>query len=165
MPTELSKGRRRMRRSVLMATLAAALIPLAARAHVTVWPRQSELGAREKYVVRAPNEKTVATVRIEGEFPPEVRVTQLAQVPGWTIEVRRDGAGAIVGAAWTGNLPPDQFAEFGLLATNPKAGAALAWRFTQVYADGSKVEWTGPPGSRTPAPQVELRPAGSAGGR
>lgn len=154
-----------MRRSILLAALAAALIPLAAGAHVTVWPKQSELGAREKYVVRAPNEKTVATVRIEGEFPPEVRVSQLEQAPGWAIEPRRDAAGAIVGAIWSGNLPPDQFAEFGLLAANPKAGAVLTWKFTQIYADGSKVEWTGPPGSRTPGPQVELRPAGPAASR
>ncbi len=148
-----------MRRFVLLAALAAGLIPLAAEAHVTVWPRQSELGAREKYVVRAPNEKTIATVRVEGDFPPEVRVTQLEQVPGWTVEARRDGAGTIVGAVWSGSLPPDQFAEFGLLAANPKTGAVLTWKFTQVYADGSKVEWTGPAGSRTPAPQVQLRAA------
>jgi uncharacterized protein YcnI len=161
MPTETSNGGR-IRRAVFLAALAGALIPLAAKAHVTVWPKQSDLGAREKYVVRAPNEKTVATVRIEGEFPSEIRVTQLEQVPGWAIEIRRDGAGAIVGAIWSGTLAPNQFAEFGLLATNPKTGSALTWKFTQVYADGSKVEWTGPAGSRTPAPQVQLRPAEAA---
>jgi len=154
-----------MRRFAFLAALAAGLIPLAAEAHVTIWPKQSDLGAREKYVVRAPNEKQVATVRVEGEFPSEVRVTQLEQVPGWAIETRRDRAGAIVSATWSGSLPPDQFAEFGLLATNPKAGAVLTWKFTQVYADGSKVEWTGPAGSRTPAPQVQLRPAQTADGR
>jgi YD repeat-containing protein len=110
--------------------------------------------------VRAPNEKKVATVRIEGAFPAEVRVTALEQVPGWTIQVRRDGAGAIVGATWTGDLPPEQFAEFGLLAANPRTGAVLTWTFTQVYADGSRVEWSGPPGSATPAPQVQLRQPG-----
>jgi uncharacterized protein YcnI len=151
-------------RALLIGVLAGALLPLAAQAHVTVWPRQSDLGAREKYVVRAPNEKTVATVRIEGTFPPEVRVTQLEQVPGWTVEIRRNAAGAIVGATWTGELAPDQFAEFGLLAANPKTGTALTWTFTQVYADGSRVDWAGPPSSRTPAPQVQLRPAPASGG-
>lgn len=142
----------------------AAIAPVAAQAHITVWPRQSDLGAREKYVVRTPNEKTVATVRVEGVFPKEAKITALEQVPGWTIEVRHDPSGAIVGAAWTGELPPDQFAEFGLLAVNPKTGTALAWRFTQVYADGSRVDWAGPPSSRTPAPQVQLRPADLPGG-
>jgi uncharacterized protein YcnI len=146
-----------MRRAVLPILLAGALLPLAANAHVTVWPQQSDLGAHQKYVVRAPNEKKVATVRIEGAFPREVRVTQLEQVPGWKVEARRDGSGAIVGATWTGDLPPDQFAEFGLLAANPKTGTALTWTFAQIYADGSRVEWAGPPGSRTPAPQVRLR--------
>lgn len=149
-----------MRRVILFAALAGALMPLAARAHVTVWPRQSDLGAREKYVVRAPNEQKVATVRVEAAFPREVRVTALEQVPGWAIEVKRDGAGAIVGATWSGDLPPDQFAEFGLLAANPKTGTALTWTFVQVYADGSRVEWSGAPGSAAPAPQVQLRPAG-----
>ena len=150
-------------RAALLIVLAA-IMPVAAHPHITVWPRQSDLGAREKYVVRTPNEKKVATVRVEGAFPEEARITALEQAPGWTIEVQRDSAGAIVGATWTGDLPPDQFAEFGLLAVNPKSGTALTWKFTQVYVDGSRVEWTGPPSSRTPAPQVQLRPAGPAGG-
>lgn len=152
-----------MRRTLLFIALAGAIWPIAAEAHITVWPRQSDLGAREKYVVRAPNEKKVDTLRVEGVFPREARVTQVEQVPGWTIELRRDGSGAIVGATWTGDLPPDQFAEFGMLAANPKTGTVLTWTFTQVYADGSRVEWAGPPGSATPAPQVQLRPPG--GGR
>jgi YD repeat-containing protein len=146
-----------MRRTIISIALASALLPAAAQAHITVWPRQSDLGAREKYVVRAPNEKRVATVRVEGAFPREARVTQLEQVAGWTVEVRRDASGAIVGATWSGDLPPDQFVEFGLLAANPKTGTVLTWTFTQVYADGSRVEWAGPPGSATPAPQVQLR--------
>ena len=146
-----------MRNAVLFTILAGALLPLAAQAHITVWPKQSDLGAREKYVIRAPNEKKAPTVRVEGVFPREVRVTAVEQVPGWTIDVRRDGGGAIVGATWTGNLPPDQFVEFGLLAANPKTGSVLTWTFTQVYADGARVEWAGPPGAATPAPQVQLR--------
>jgi uncharacterized protein YcnI len=153
-----------MRPCAHLSALALALAPLAAYAHVTVWPRQSDLGAREKYVVRAPNEKKVATVRIEGAFPPEVRVTALEELAGWTIDAKRNAAGVIVGATWTGDLPPDQFAEFGLLAANPKTGSVLTFRFTQVYADGSRVEWAGPPGSATPAPRVQLRPAQSDGG-
>ena len=153
-----------MRITPLIAALVGVMTPLAAVAHVTVWPRQSELGAHENYVVRAPNEKKVATVRIEGAFPREARVTTLEQVPGWAVEVKRDGAGDIVGATWTGDLPPGQRAEFGLQATNPSSGTALIWTFSQIYADGSRVDWAGPPGSKTPAPQVQLRPA-QAGSR
>lgn len=149
-----------MRPAALLASLALTVAaPLAAQAHVTVWPRQSEQGAREKYAVRMPNEKKADTIRLEGQFPAELKVSSFQQTPGWKIEVRRDAAGAIVGAVWTGVLPPDQFAEFGVSATNPKAGASLTWKFIQTYADGLKVEWTGEPGSASPAPKVELRPA------
>ena len=37
------------------------------------------------------------------------------------------------------------------------AVGALSWKVIQVYEDGSKSEWTGPQGSRTPAPSVELK--------
>ena len=151
-----------MRLAVLLTTLALAAAPLAAQAHVTVWPRQSDQGAREKYAVRMPNEKKADTIRLEGQFPSELKVSSFQQTPGWKIEVKRDAEGQIIGAVWTGVLPPDQFAEFGVSATNPKAGASLTWKFIQTYADGLKVEWMGEPGSASPAPKVELRPAASA---
>ncbi|MBS0360870.1 MAG: DUF1775 domain-containing protein [Proteobacteria bacterium] len=155
-----------MRRSsaIGLGALALALLPLAAAGHVTVWPRQSELGAREAYVVRVPNEKKAATVRLDAEFPAEARVTSVRQAPGWKIELKRDAAGAITGASWSGDLPPDQYAEFGVQAVNPKAGAALTWRFVQTYADGTKVEWTGAPGTPTPAPMVRLMAGGEGEG-
>ncbi|HEX3886233.1 MAG TPA: DUF1775 domain-containing protein [Phenylobacterium sp.] len=148
-----------MRLAASIGAIALAFYPLTAVAHVTVWPRQSEQGARESYVIRMPNEKRSATVRLDGEFPAEVRVTSVRQAPGWTLEIKRDAAGAIVGASWVGELPPDQFAEFGVLAVNPKEGSAITWRFTQTYADGTTVNWTGAPGAPTPAPQVALRPS------
>jgi len=135
------------------------LAATAAQAHVTVAPKQSPLGAREKYVMRVPNEKASPTVRIEGEFPPTLKVTSFEDKPGWTVEPRRDASGAITGAVWTGSLPVDGFTEFGILAVNPKAGQALTWRFTQVYGDGARVEWSGPKGSKNPAPVVTLVPA------
>ncbi|HEY3950741.1 DUF1775 domain-containing protein [Phenylobacterium sp.] len=150
--------RRAMALAVAGGALALAAAPLAAQAHVTVWPRQSQLGAREAYVIRMPNEKKAATVRLDAEFPPEARVTSLRQAPGWRIEPKRDAAGAITGASWAGELPPDQYVEFGVQAVNPKAGATLTWKFVQTYADGTRVEWTGAPGTPTPAPQVRLLP-------
>jgi len=149
----------KVRAATLLVGLATIALPLTAVAHVTVWPRQSVLGAREKYIVRMPNEKRVATVRLEAKFPAEARVSSLEQTPGWTVEVERDSSGAIVGARWSGQLPPDQFTEFGVLALNPKVGETLTWKFVQVYADGTRVDWTGAPSSATPSPQVQLRGA------
>ena len=151
---------RSMRKAAVMLTFL--LVPAQAMGHVTVWPQQSLPGAYEKYAVRVPNEKLVATVRIEASFPPEVRVMSFQEVPGWTIEPKRDASGRIVGATWLGSLPPERFVEFPLIAANPKDGIVdLTWSFLQIYADGSRVEWTGAPGSKSPASVVTLRPTGS----
>ena len=45
-----------------------------ALAHIRIYPTESILGAREKYTMRVPNEKQVATIRIEGEFPKDLKV-------------------------------------------------------------------------------------------
>ena len=50
------------------------LLPMAAFAHVTVWPKESTAGAHEKYEVRVPNEKQADTVAIEVRFPAGLRV-------------------------------------------------------------------------------------------
>ena len=152
--------------SRLIAVLAAAvLIPAVAQAHITLSPTRSNAGARERYTIRAPNERRVSTVKIEGQFPAAAKVTALQQAPGWVVDIKHDAKGAIVGATWTGDLPPDQFAEFGLQVVNPTTAGALTWTFTQTYANGEVVGWTGPVGSRTPAPQVEIVAAPAAGAK
>jgi uncharacterized protein YcnI len=155
--------------SALRAVLAAAsialavtlLAPSAARAHVTVWPKSAAHGAYERYVVRVPNEKNVATTRVEIRFPAEVRISSFLDVAGWKLEVVTDSAGKITGAVWTGNLPPKRFVEFPFVAVNPKEGASVVWPAFQTYAGGEIVEWTGPEGSKAPASVTTLtaRPA------
>ena len=41
-----------------------------ASAHIRVYPQDSAVGAREKYIMRAPNESNVDCVKIEGEYEP-----------------------------------------------------------------------------------------------
>jgi uncharacterized protein YcnI len=144
-------------RSLIFAVVLAAAMPAAA--HVSVWPKESVQGAREKYEIRVPNEKQADTVALEIRFPSGLKVSSFEQKPGWNTEPLRDSAGAIVGVRWTGKLPPQQFTEFGLLAANPATGGEIAWSATQVFADGTKVEWSGELGSKTPAPRVMLKPA------
>jgi len=141
----------------IRAVLAAALLcaSTAAAAHVTIWPKVSQAGAHEKYEVRVPNEKQIDTVSIELRFPAGLRVTSYEQKPGWMTEPLRDSSGAVIGVRWTGRLAPQQFTEFGLLAVNPLA-TDLAWPADQIFADGSRVEWTGGAGSKRPAPHVTL---------
>jgi uncharacterized protein YcnI len=146
----------------ILALLAGALFSSAASAHVTVWPQQSAPGAREKYELRVPNERRSATITIEVRFPQGLRVTAVEQKPGWQAEAIRDSSGALSGVRWIGNLPPEQFTEFGLLAVNPKASGDLVFTAIQAFADGMKVEWSGAAGSKTPAARVKLGPRVSA---
>jgi uncharacterized protein YcnI len=57
-----------MRRRLLLGTILAIVPSALLFAHITIiWPKESAPGARERYTMRVPNEKQVATVRIEGE--------------------------------------------------------------------------------------------------
>jgi uncharacterized protein YcnI len=143
----------------LMISLAAAALATSASAHVTVSPQQSAPGAREKYELRVPNERKSATITIEFHFPAGLRVTAVEQKPGWQAEALRDASGNLTGVRWVGNLPPEEFTEFGLLGVNPVASGELAFTAIQAFADGTKLEWSGAAGSKTPAARVKLVPS------
>ena len=127
--------------------------------HAVVYPKVSAPGAYERYVLRVPNEKDVATTRIEIRFPANARVTSFSDVPGWQLEVVTDSAKRIVGAVWTGTLAPQRFVELPFVAVNPKDADALAWPTFQTYADGQRVEWTGAEGSKTPVSSTTIAKA------
>ena len=164
--------RARRRRIALAATATvlglAVSVPTLSWAHAVVFPRQSTTGAYEKYVLRVPNEKAVTTTRVELFFPKDVRVTSFADVPGWQLEVETDSAKAITAAVWTGTLPPQRFVEFPFVVVNPKTEATITWPAYQTYADGERVEWSGPEGSKRPASVTKIGAAaveeGSDGG-
>ncbi len=126
-------------------------------AHIRIAPTESAPGAREKYTMRVPNEKQVACVRVEGEFPAGLDIYDFEFKPGWKIDFKKDDNGKIVGATWIGKIVPYEFVEFGMLGINPKEGSSLVWKFVQYYEDGSKEEFTGPVGSRLPSPVTTLR--------
>ena len=155
------------RRALFVASLATlgALVPSRALAHVTVWPKSAVPGSYERYVVRVPNEKNIPTTRVEIRFPAEARISSFADVAGWQLEVLTDSAGKVIGAVWTGNLPPKRFVEFPFVAVNPKTGERLVWPAFQTYADGERVEWTGAVGSKRPASVTELVARSTGGGR
>jgi len=134
-----------------VAIAAISLVPSLALAHAVVFPKASTPRSYEKYVLRVPNEKRVATTRIEIRFPSEVRVVSFADVAGWTLETVTDSAGRITGASWSGTLPPERFVELPFVAVNPESDSRLMWPAFQTYADGERVEWTGPEDSQNPA--------------
>jgi uncharacterized protein YcnI len=143
----------------LQAASLTALLASLAVAHIRIYPNDSIYGAREKYTMRVPNEKQVDSIRVEGDFPAELNVYDFEFKPGWKIDFKKNNAGKIVGATWTGTVHPYEFVEFGMLGINPKEGQTkeLVWKFVQFYADGSKEEFTGPVGSRYPSPVVTLK--------
>ncbi len=78
--------------------------------------------------------------------------------PGWKLELRKDTAGKLVGAVWSGSkIGPREVAEFTFTARNPNEETKLEWKVVQVYEDGSRSEWTGPAGSRTPASVTTIK--------
>ncbi|HLH32992.1 MAG TPA: DUF1775 domain-containing protein [Terriglobia bacterium] len=125
--------------------------------HVTVQPKQSAAGAVEKYTMRVPTEKFVPTVRVEVKFPPTLEVTSFESKPGWKIEEKKGASGKLIGVTLTGSIPTGESASFDFSARNPKEEGKLYWKVIQIYQDGSKSEWTGAEGSRTPAPGVEVK--------
>jgi len=146
-------------RGVSVGALALLAAPIALLAHAVVFPKASTPGAYERYVLRVPNEKNVATVRVELRVPEGVRVISFADVPGWRLEPRLDSANAIAGAVWTGTLAPKRFVEFPFMAVNPKAPGVIHWPAIQTYADGMTVEWTGPDSSKSPASATQIAAA------
>lgn len=128
-------------------------------AHVGILPRESTAGATQKYTMRVPTEKSVPTVRIEAEFPAAVEVTSVEDKAGWKIELKKDASGKITGAIWSGStIAPRDIGEFGFTARNPGEETKLVWKVVQIYEDQSRSEWTGPQGSRSPAPVTQIKP-------
>ena len=141
------------------AAVAAALVMTIGTAygHVTVQPRQSTTGAMEKYTLRVPTEKFSPTVRVEVEFPANLNVSSFEQKSGWKIEEKKDASGKLIGVVLTGSIPTGESAAFSFTARNPSDEGKLFFKAIQIYEDGTKSEWTGAEGSRTPAPAVELK--------
>lgn len=125
----------------------------AAYAHVGVRPKESAAGGTQKYTMRVPNEKTIPTVRIEAELPDAVEISAMDELPDWKLEQKKNASGKIVGAIWSGStIAPGQFVQITFEARNPsEPPATLVWKVVQIFEDGSRMEWTGPQGSRTPA--------------
>ena len=125
--------------------------------HVTVQPKQSAPGTNVRYTMKVPTEKFTPTVRVEVEFPPTLNVTGVEPKPDWKVEEKKDSSGRLTGMTLTGSIPTGESSEFNFMARNPSAENKLIWKVIQVYQDGSKSEWTGAEGSRTPSPVTEVK--------
>jgi uncharacterized protein YcnI len=142
----------------VLAALALCVVSTLAGAHVTVWPRESALGAYEKYVVRVPTEGSVATTSIELQMPEGVSFVSMGAPGSFTYELKRTGE-RVTSIVWTQPIKSGEFAEFAFMARNPKAGTVIAWQAVQHFSDGSSTQWSGPAGDKHPASVTKLTPA------
>lgn len=123
-------------------------------AHVTVWPKESAVGAYEKYTVRVPSEKDSSTTKIQLEFPKDVKVETVQPVSGWNYQFIKGSDGRNTGIIWTATgdgIKAHEFFEFPFIGANPKQAVSVSWKAHQTYADGTVVDWTGDPESDKPA--------------
>lgn len=133
------------------------LIPSLANAHTSIWPRQSTLGATERYTVRVPTEGKVPTTSAELEVPAGVIVETLLVPNGWKQSVKRE-KDRIVSIKWEMTIPPGEFLEFGFIARNPREGAELVWTLRQIFADGKVEDFTKGPQGIQPTAVTRLMP-------
>jgi uncharacterized protein YcnI len=132
------------------ATAATALLLLAApaQAHVTVNPNEAPKGGFTKLSFRVPNEKEVATVKVEVAFPADAPVAEVSTrpIPGWTAAVEKTGE-AVTRVTWSGGtIAPGEFQEFDVsLGPLPDKLDRMVFKALQTYADGEVVRWIDEP--------------------
>jgi hypothetical protein len=144
-------------RLALLAVLAvtAGVITPAAAAHSVVLPFSSRPADLQLYTVIVPTETDSTTTEVALKVPEGIDFLLVRETPGWKVKVERKNDRIDV-VRWTGIAPPDQFAEFRLIARNPILEGDLSWKIVQTYADGETARWIGPPGSDSPASVTRL---------
>jgi len=141
---------------VLIVLILLTNLPKIANSKAMVYPHQSMVSGWEKYVLRVPNERNVATIGVELTFPAGLKVMSFQDVPGWKLTIHKDSAGLPIAAEWIGTLAVDRFVEFPFVAVNPDTAVVLNWPTTQEYAGGELVHWTGAPESETPVSSTAI---------
>lgn len=153
---------------LLLCFAAVTLFAGVASAHVTVYPSETSQGSYEKFTVRVPSEKDIATVKVEVKIPAEAEISRFEPKPGWKYDLTKDAAsGKITSVLWTAEgsgLTSTEFGEFNMQGKVGSNASQIVWKAYQTYQDGSVVEWTGAPGSDKPASvtQVKAKPAGAS---
>lgn len=153
----------RARRAGAGAVAGLLLAPQAAVGHVVPEPPFVTRGEATTVSFTVQNERARHdTVELQLAPPPRVELRPAAPPPGWTAvldgETLRWRGGRIAGGATV---------SFPARVTADAPAGSYAFRAVQRYEDGERVSWEAPftvlPGSRSPAPQQQLRRAVVAG--
>ena len=125
-----------------------------ASAHVVVYPQQVLQGTYEKFTVRVPSEKDVATKMVKVELPKGVDISRVKALPGWTYKFEKDSSDKVTSITWTAEdkgISSTEFGEFEMQGKVSDDADKLIWKAYQTYEDNSLVKWIGPEGSENPA--------------
>lgn len=138
-----------------------------ASAHVGVYPKETTQGSYEKFTVRVPNEKDIATVKVELKISDDVTISRFEPKADWKYELTKDATGKITSVVWTTTgtgLSATEFGEFNMQGKVGDNAAEIVWKAYQTYEDGSVVEWIGADGADKPASvtTVKAKPTGAA---
>ena len=150
-----------MKRNISVAAVGVVTLLLTdlVQAHVSITPRQSTVGATEKYVIRIPTEGKIATTAAELDVPEGVIVETMQAPSGWKYEVKR-AEDRIVSVVWQVDVKPGEFVEVAFVARNPRGGDKIVWTLRQRFADGTVSNWTtAPNGTTRPTAVTQLVPA------
>lgn len=159
-----------IRAAIVAAVAVAVAVALAAApagAHVQVRPAEAAPGDPVLWTVLVPNEREVATTRVELAIPAGVLPFAYEPLPGWTRRVTKNPDQSTRSVVWTGRLEPEEVLATQFLATTPDAEGPVSWKAVQTYADGQKVRWIGGPDTEEPAAVTEITasaPRENAGG-
>lgn len=159
---------------IAAALLGAAVLPPAA-AHAVLEPRSGAAGAYLRTAVTVGHGcDGSATVAVEVDIPPDIRVARPQPKPGWTVTVERQPLAQpfeshgrrvterVSRVIWRGGpLPADQFDAFGLLLQLPRDAGRRLVRVRQVCEQG-ELDWHEPPAApgaprpRSPAAVLDV---------
>lgn len=123
-------------------------------AHITLDPQEAEIG-RQIYSIRVPNERDIATTKVEVVIPDGVDITGVLPIYGWqhTEEKQQD---KITKITWSeGKINAGEYMVFNIASNYTGSPAILHWEAYQTYADGEVVMWDDR-SQEHPAPKVRI---------
>jgi uncharacterized protein YcnI len=171
-----------MQRRTIVLAVAAGLVavsPSVAQAHISLHPNAIPAGSFVTTNIRVPNEEdNASTTSLKIKLPAGVLSAQGAPPAGWTFKatlkklakpIKTDDGLVTTEATEVqftgGRIRPGDFENFPLTLSIPaaaKAGDVLSFPTVQGYSNGKVVRWIGGADSETPAPTVDITPAGGA---
>ena len=168
-----------MRLLSVLAAVVAAIVPAAAAAHIVFAEPQANAGSYYAGFLRVSHGCGASPTRsVRVELPAAIVSARPQPKPGWTLTiehrplpapVRGEGGAAITervsAITWTGDLPADQFDQFGIMMKLPDTAGSLYFPTRQTCASGRN-DWVNIPASPAawhatamPAPMLVVGPA------